>query len=198
MVGRKEVKDMGDIMRKLNGVFGTEDTNSTADNPSPSLNEGYDDSDRKKDMSNIMSKLKGLVDNTRDESASNDILFEALQTEKTETGVRVGGWEISTRTFGKSKYYDIYQDDVIIASDLRLYEAAKQLVEHLNKGDSITSPKIQRVIGLENTYASKLEEAKRHYKTMIKNTGSKQSIAKARFDESKASALRAKKSLYKS
>ena len=125
-------------------------------------------------------------------------LKRALVTEATETGSRVGSWEIAGRTVeGMGKFYDVTHavTSEPIARDLRLYEAALALVNALNEGDTITSMRVKTILNVEDEYSRALTDAV-HFAGRAKVTeGHTRSIAEDRYGQAKERALRAKKSL---
>lgn len=202
-------KAMGDIMRAMNAAMNAEPTTDFAtpistgsqtmmesNRVAPPATGGTDD--RKVDaMKAIMNAFKGATANIREDAQTDHYLMEALQTERTETGVRISEWEIVIKeSEGRSgKFYDVVHDEIVIASDLRLYEAALLLTQELNKGASITSNKVKEILSLEEDFSKNLEDASRYARIMKTATGEKAMIAEARFSDAKAKALRAKEEI---
>jgi hypothetical protein len=146
-------KAMGDILRAMNAAITNPATGGFAPDGRAPMHEsnavappalGTDDA-KVDAMKNIMAAFKSATNNVRDNAHGDHILMEALQTERTDSGVRISEWEIviSEQEGRPGKFYDVIRDDINIASDLRLYEAALLLTQELNKGESITSPKVR-------------------------------------------------------
>lgn len=209
-VNRDQVKAMGDIMAKLNNF----DISAATSAPSRgNKNPTRDDlisppvaglgvsSGQKKAMGDILKIFRTATEELRETAISyeNDQLFEALQTEITPRGVRMAEWEvvITDHPEGLGKYYDVVRDDITIASDLRLYEAAKRLVDQLNKGVSITNPTVRKILELSARYSAKLEEAIQCARKAKNATGAQAGIIMARLDEAKIAARQARDALLK-
>ena len=206
-VNRGQIKAMSDIIAKLN--FNDDEpaqqpqaqslfTESAAPQRQQ-RNEAVtiDTSASLTEMSNIMSRFRAATEGVREEAQTNDALLEALQTERTPTGVRIAEWKINiTEAANKpGKFYDVTRDDIKIATDLRLYEAAHMLCRELNNGASITSSKIRKLLALEAQYASSFEDAIRYSGAVKASTGVKRDIAMTKLDEAKTKALSAKDQL---
>lgn len=157
-------------------------------------------------MKDILSKLYTATENTvttLQESAQFDAeVREALETERTPTGTRVGSWEIRTNVFEKMgkevKTYDVinvYSNEPI-ASDLYLYEVAHSLVRLFNKGETLTSPKVREILTLEETYTRNRIDAlrfkKRYQDSMKSKDYTTAEIMESRYQKSRLEALTAK------
>lgn len=207
MVDKKDIQAMGDIMSRLNNVFtedafnnvpppaqGTDDINRTVPRAAATVDDG-----QKKAMGDILRRFRSATDNVRENAMENEALFEALQTEATPKGIRVAEWEVHVTDHpqGLGKYYDVIRDDIVIASDLRLYDAAKRLMEELNNGQSITHPTVRKLLALEAKYSSKLDEAIMYAKKAKNAKGREADIARARLDEAKLAATQARNGILK-
>lgn len=208
-------KAMGDIMRAMNAAMeadaplnvtnttdigtpysGTQQTLREGNAVAPPATGGTDDK-KVSAMRSIMQAFRSATDNVREDAHTDHVLMEALQTERTDRGVRISEWEIviSEQAGRAGKFYDVICDEITIASNLRLYEAALMLTKELNKGSSITSAKVREILSLEEDFAKNLEDAARFSRIMKTATGDKAMIAEARFSDAKAKAIRAKEEI---
>jgi hypothetical protein len=83
-------------------------------------------------------------------------LREALMTIETDTGTRIGSWEITTNEDARGlKNFDVtnVHTGEPIATELTLYEAARGIVRHLNEGLMINSRKVREILHIEFEYA---------------------------------------------
>ncbi len=149
-------------------------------------------------MANIMESFRRATEEIVETQTNYPELKDALVTEATETGARVGSWEISKREVpGMGKFYDVTHvlTREAIATDLRLYEAALALVEAFRDGETITSSQVKTILILEGDYARALSDAV-GFAARIKITeGYGRILAESRYSESKRKALVAKKAL---
>lgn len=194
---------MAAIMAALNGT--KIDNAALAGNPGgvapigPTTSEPGSDEAKKAAMGDIMKMFREATDNVRETAQNDHYLMEALQTHKTDTGVRIAEWEIEiSEVAGRpGKFYDITHTSTgsRLASDLRLYEAALLLTKELNKGESITGPRIRQILKLEEEFAKNLEDAGRYARIGKTATGDKKVIAEARYSDAKAKAISAKEQI---
>jgi hypothetical protein len=149
-------------------------------------------------MAKIMEAFSTATDDMVATSSTYPELKKALVTEATETGARVGSWEIVGRAVdGMGKFYNVSHavTNEPIASDLRLYEAALALVNAFNEGDTITSMRVKTILNAEEEYSRALTDAV-HFAGRVKVTeGSTRSVAEDRYAQAKHRALSAKKTL---
>jgi hypothetical protein len=157
-------------------------------------------------MKDILSKLSVVTDNTvvsLNESAQYDIdVREALETERTETGTRIGSWEIHTNVYEKMgkeiKTFDVFNVHTkeTIAEDLYLYEVAHGLVRLFNRGDKLNSQNVRQLLTLEEQYTRNRIDAlrfKKRYQDSIKsNDRTTAGIMESRYQKSRQEALSAK------
>lgn len=126
-------------------------------------------------------------------------LREALVTEKTAKGSRIGQWNIEMRESGKRKFYNVVGADgvTMIAEDLLLYEAALGLVRILNGGGKLNSQDAVSLLRAEQDYASALNDAViyKHYLTKQPNGGRAQ-IFEARYSVAKDKAVAAREQVF--
>lgn len=149
-------------------------------------------------MKNILTRLTEATDNV----VTNDFLKEEVQTELTETGSRVGSWEIRFKD-GKPKTYDVISTRTgeALASDLFLYEAGLALVRLLNEGISITDKRVRKVLELEESYTKNRMEAahfKKRYKSYTESGEMRRAeICEHRHQEASRQALHARNQVSK-
>jgi hypothetical protein len=115
------------------------------------------------------------VSKVNDNATYDRELREALVTEKTERGSRIGAWNIEMREEGNRKFYSVVQEDGVtcIASDLLLYEAAHGLVRILNNGGRLNSKPAINLLRAEQEYASALNDAVLYKHYLMKNPNDK-------------------------
>ncbi len=174
---QNKISAMGDILRRMqnveDGTFVKEQRDSV--------------------MSDILNRFRSVTDDLREDALDHDdILLEAFQTERTDRGVRISEWEIIINE-GNVKTYDVVHDEIIIAKNLRLYEAALALTQELNAGSSINSSSIKSILLHEDVYSRNIDDMIR-YKRMMNDAGKKK-IASVKLDEAKRNAIYAKKML---
>lgn len=194
----KQVKAMGDIIRALNTGMGEEEP-LLESGPTPlavaTHSHGHVDGNVEA-MRSILGAFREATDMIREDAEDDPMLMEALCTERTTRGVRIAEWEIVvTDKKGMGKYYDVINDDLAIATDLRLYEAALLLTQELNRGSSITSDKVRQILSLEAHYARNLDDAIRYSRIVKVAEGAKKTIASSRLTEAKAKAIAAKEQI---
>ena len=131
------------------------------------------------------------------------VLAEAMVTDTTENGVRVGSWEIGiTETNGLKSYSvsNIHTGEPI-ASDLTLYDAAKGIASALNEGQTINTPTIRRLLNAEGAYSRARQNAAefRQSMTIAESRGDKRkhAVAEDRFQEALARAKEARATISK-
>lgn len=170
--------------------------------------------DPNEDMANIIRKfnagsstsylsdaLDDSIQHLRDNAQSDRRLRDALVTERTSSGVKMGSWEIKVNEEGTTKYYDVVNIHTKepIANDLTLYESALALTKLLNFSVGINSPKIQEVLELENKYARVRQDAAifraRMKQRMAANDLTRAAIAEDRYNEARTEALALRESI---
>lgn len=122
-------------------------------------------------------------------SKVNRPLREAMRTERTPRGARIGDWEIAVSDELGRKTYDVAHavTGQPIASDLTLYEAAQALVNALNEGATINQAAVQDILKLEEEYARSRADALHFRNTRkaaeVKGDDHRMEIAEARYGE---------------
>jgi hypothetical protein len=121
---------------------------------------------------------------------------EALSTERTHRGARIGSWEIVVNE-GASKTYDVVSSsgDTVIAKDLYVYDAAYGIAKRLNEGVAINDPRVRQLLELEEGFAKNRNDAtgyrERARKLREKGEDLRASVAEDRHDEASRQALKA-------
>jgi hypothetical protein len=139
-------------------------------------------------MKKIMESLHAVQANVKTAAESDPVLREALVTEKTPRGARIGMWEIVVNE-GASKSYDVVSIDgnMVIARDLMVYEAAYGIARRLNEGLAINNYQIRDLLTLEESYAKSRNDAvsyqQRAKKFRDKGEDLRASVAEDRLDE---------------
>lgn len=157
-------------------------------------------------MASVLSRLNKLSNNVVDtmltESVTMPEVADALTTERTLTGVKIGRYQImikedSTRTAGK-QFYSIYNSltDDTIAYDISLYETAISVVRLLNGGKFANSPEIRKLFECDESYSSHKVDAIRFRRKQKKSTDPiKRDIYESRYQASLDRAMSAKRQL---
>ena len=148
-------------------------------------------------------KVENITKKTVEQGENNKELYEALHTQKTDDGVRVGSWKIEQNIIENSnkKIFNVIHVDTHepIAKDLMLYEAAYALVKMFNKGYTITDGKVQEIVNLEERFSTSYSDAsqfkKKSKQCFNKGNYNKGNMFEARFDKSRSSALKIKETI---
>jgi hypothetical protein len=119
----------------------------------------------------------------------------ALQTQKTNQGIKVGGYLIKINYGGKRQSYDIIRisDKKDVVLDVKLYEMAFCLVNYLNEGVLATDP---RMVGLHKLYSEYLtysnlasQYKRRYYDAQKEDNQAKQMQNQEDFEKNRDTAL---------
>lgn len=129
-------------------------------------------------MADVLRRLEGAVNNTSAhmvlESTQDRQLQEALITEPTQDGVKIGVYQIrqgldESRVAGKQFYSVINRaTGETVAHELSLYEAAHGLVRLLNMGKFFNSQETRKLLEAESAYTSHKIDAVRYHRMMRK------------------------------
>lgn len=197
-VDRKAIDDMAKIMAALNGQTLTE-SHEAEDFSEPTAVRPTTFSDPSIEaMKKILTAFNSVPAAPVYESVEprDPYLEEALETEPTERGARIGAWEIVVNE-GKVKTYDVVSEsgDTVIARGLYLYEAALGLVRRLNEGMAINDKPIRDLLVLEENFARARNEAvsfkQRSQSLHAKGETKRALVAEDRFDRASTEALSA-------
>jgi hypothetical protein len=157
-------------------------------------------------MASVLGKLNSLsnhvVDNMITESSGFSEVAEALQTERIQTGVKVGRYQIlvkedPNRMAGK-QFYSIYNSltNDTIADDISLYETALTAVRMLNSGKFANSVEVRTLFEQDDTYTSHRVDALMYKrKILTTNDLSKKDIFESRYQASLDRCMAAKKQI---
>ena len=119
----------------------------------------------------------------------------ALQTQKTNQGIKVGGYLIKINYGGKRQSYDIIRisDKKDVVLDVKLYEMAFCLVNYLNEGVLATDP---RMVELHRLYSEYLmysnlasQYKRRYYDAQKEDNQAKQMQNQEDFEKNRDIAL---------
>ena len=145
-------------------------------------------------MKSILEAFNGsqsLDKRLADRSETNRELREALVTEVTDRGTRVGSWEIIINENGEGlKNFDVtnVHTGEPIASNLTVYDAALGIARYLNEGMTINSREIRDILNVEASYDSSRRDAanfKSRMETFSRSgNASRAGIMEARYVES--------------
>lgn len=199
----KEVSEMARLVRMMNeGVSFDEPEQFVDSTPNPIK----ESSVRLSDMDPSVAAMKNILEMFQNsgteplvERAERDVeLREALITEQTETGTRIGSWEISSNEDARGlKTFDIrsVHTGEPIATELTLYDAARGICRALNEGEVINSPRVRDILTAEFEYArARQNAAEFREKAMIyeRRGDSRRPLMEDRFDEALARAKSAR------
>ena len=180
----EEVKGMMDIIAKLNETSATPSSAATDEKTQESINKLAGVSKNAAGMLSILQKLdEATTKVTKDivKESEHDIELSAI--DKKGDSVTINNYEITMEKTTivpgiKKTFYNIKEGDEIIHSELALFETAMGIVKGLLfDNDS----KVNRLLELDNRYASSLQEAatyKMKCKTIVES--SKHDIAMAK------------------
>lgn len=153
-------------------------------------------------MQNILDMFKtDPATNMAERSLTDRQLAEAMVTETTPNGVRVGSWEIEISESNGLKFYSVsnIHTGEPIASDLTLYDAAKGIASALNEGMTINTPTVRKLLNAEGAYSRARQNAAEFRQSMqiaeSRGDRQKRAIAEDRFNEALARAKEARATL---
>lgn len=155
-------------------------------------------------MASVMTRLNSLsnrvVDNMITEGVDSPHVSEALYTERTDIGIKVGRYQIlikedQKRLAGK-QFYSIFNSltNDTIADDISLYEAALAVVRLLNNGHFANSVDVRKLFEHDDAYTSHRIDAltyKRKLATI--SDPSKKDIFESRYQASLDRCMNAKR-----
>jgi hypothetical protein len=159
-------------------------------------------------MANVLKSLNKISDNVVtqlvEDTKFDSETREAMITEKTDTGVKIGHYEINvfqanSRIAGK-QYYQIVNSTTkeIIAQDISLYETARTVVKKLNQGKFVNHPEIRKLFEYDDIYSSQKVDALRFKKLMSQvNNEFKRDLYESRYQASVDRCMQAKKAVQK-
>ena len=178
----EDTKAMKDILSKLNG-------NGNAGQTKASGSSGPD----VKAMSSILTRLnestKKVAERTRKDKNPSDIV---AMTNKTKSGVGILDYEIIVE---KGSYKVLNKRKETLYDNISLFESAVGIVNALLKNRDMQADEIYK---LDNTYGSKLYEAK-HYKTLLKrsNESFDMQLYETQFEEKKRKVIHTRREIRK-
>lgn len=190
MVERAEIDQMAKFIAAMNGTSAEVPvTAATPTVPRPVGDPAI------AEMKTILERFHSATDNVIAEAAYDRNLREAMITEPTEHGARIGSWEIKVSGDGSRKLYDVVhaESGEALASDLMLYEAAHGLARILNNGGRINSREAIELLQTEQDYAGSVHDMVLFKHRITKNTNSPRlHIFEARYGDAKRRALTAR------
>jgi hypothetical protein len=203
-VNKDDIAQMAGFMRALNAPEQHEPGIQLSEQNQPSsgsMRSGSIDQTATQDMKLILERFYTAADNAadivNDQATYDRELREALHTEETPGGSRIGNWEITIREEGRRKFYNVGQGEVYIASDLLLYEAAQGLVRILNNGGRLNSPQAINLLRLEQVYASALNDAVLYKHYLVKHSHDPRlAVFEARYSAAKHRAITARDRIF--
>lgn len=158
-------------------------------------------------MGSILKNLNSVLIESEDTSTVSVVdsptslhLYEAVETERTPNGVKVGRYQImikedQKRLAGK-QFYSIYHSATndTIADDISLYETALTVVRLLNSGKFANCPEIRKLFEHDDAYTSHKVDAIMYKRKMSSASDqSKKEIFESRYQASADRCMAAKK-----
>jgi hypothetical protein len=226
-VDQRAVNEMAKLLRIMNGTLLDEEiqNNSRIVDASPNMIGTM--SDGADDMKMIMEQIQkgisggsqfdsvGMSDRQQPERLPGNSqpiqgkivreidrpLRDALVTQRTRDGVKMGSWEIKVLEDNGVKSYDVTNIHTreAIAHDLTLYESALCLCKLLNFHVGINSPAVKGILEMEESYAHHRSEAARfkHRNKQRLDAGdtARAAIAEDRYDEARSAALQVREQI---
>lgn len=221
VVSREEVNEMERLRRVLNGDRSAKPSSAikTMDSGSSPILDGVSTGVTQQDISEMSKILKNFSDATGVQSfkklhdnATNVVaelknrsntsveLREALVTEKTDDGVKIGSWKIIKGTRQSSlgnpeSYFRVHNVDTgqRIKAVFLVSESAMSVIKILNGGADIRHPTIQKIARLEMDYRSAKERALQEKQYLLrakeKNREFKINLYEAKYEVSRTRAL---------
>lgn len=122
---------------------------------------------------------------------------EALRTERTQRGARIGAWEIVVHEGKKGRSYDVVSEGghTTIAKNLYVYDAAYGIAKKLNEGVAFNDPSVLKLLDLEGGFAKNRDDAtvyrERAKKLREKGEDMRANVAEDRHDEAARQAMKA-------
>lgn len=165
-ISKQEVAQMTSFMRALNPEQETTLTSllETKTQAAPSSTQ-----EMKTILQRFYKATDGAIGKINEEANYDRALREAMVTEETPTGARIGDWEIQLRQDGKRTFFDVVHEGICIAKDLLLHQAAHGLVRILNEGGRLNSKEAIGLLRAEQDYAAALNDAITYKHYMKKN-----------------------------
>lgn len=195
-VDPREVEAMARLRRIMSGEVEQEQSPALLSTKKVQLGESADATDDMKAILELFNKgAQESVERVREEAKDSKPLRDALMTQKTKDGVKMGSWEIKVHEDGGLKTYDVsnvYTGEAI-AQDLTLYESALCLCKLLNFHVGINSSQVKEILNLEEQYARQRQEAA-IFKVRVKQRTeagdhTRAAIAEDRYNEARSQAL---------
>lgn len=134
-------------------------------------------------MANVLESLNRVTQQVLFENNDDPEIRTAVETTRTDDGVKVGGYQITIMTNEKrlagKQYYQIAhgKTGTIIASDISLYEVAAAVAKLLNGSRYVNNFYVRKLFELDERYTSHRINALNHRR--------QQRIAEQRGDEMK-------------
>jgi len=208
-VDSKEVNEMARLINLMNSNVQFEDE------PVSNINEGLTRTVSQDHVDPNVSEMKRILEafnniqnsptkRLTDRAFVNKELREALITQETDNGVRIGNWDIVVKESArKLKTYDVVsvQTGIAIAIDLTIYEAAHGITQALNEGKGINSRQVKDILQAEGEYAHHRQDAAifKQKLAVIEHDNNEQRVAimEDRFSESLRRAQSARQKVMK-
>ncbi len=177
--------DMMRFISMMNEGVELEESAPKQKSPLADATEGQSQTDAMKAILEAFNSAKP-VEALVEKSESSPDLFEALNTEITEDGIKIYEWTIETQEDdnGLKSYNVLSETSKPIAAGLHLYDVAYGIVKHLNEGKFINDQKVLDLLRYDSEYADARSSA-RYYKHMYESGKNphKEAIYEDRFNK---------------
>ncbi len=205
MVGPVDPKETDAMKRLMQIMSGGTPQHATSDGVPivESARHGEPDVDAMKDiLQRFYSATTNAATTLHEDAQSSPEVRNALVTERTPRGAKVGSWEIRVNQVNeKLKTFDV--SNVLtgdsIAMELRLYEAAHALVKLLNAGHGINTTVVREVLSVEESFCKHYLDAVSFRHTVRNcqrlNESRRAHVAEDRYAEARRKALLAREQL---
>lgn len=187
MIERTEVDQMAKFMAALTPSQRTPQSSTPTETPTLSADVA--------EMKAILERFHAAAENVVADAPFDRVLREALATEATPQGARIGAWEIRVNQSGPSRRYDVVSalNGQPLASDLLLYEAAQGLARILNAGGRINSPAAIELLRAEQEYNSRVGDMILYKHRLAKQPNSPRvTVFEARYSDARRRAVAAR------
>jgi hypothetical protein len=192
MIDRSEVNQMAKFIAAMNSSGGGDSKTTNAAPPADGAVAA---------MKTILEKFHSAADNVVTDASYDRPLREALVTEATSTGARVGSWEIRVNQEGHYKQYEVVNvvSGEPLASNLLLYEAAHGLVRILNEDGRINSVDAIALLRAEQEYGARVHDMVlyRHRLDKAAPNDPRLMVFEARYSDAKRRAMTAREQVRK-
>lgn len=205
MVTPEEKEEMARILRAMSGEAPSPRPSRVSLSENSNLSPGASSHDTQA-MKEVLSKFNNIsnlvVNDMLTEGVRSPEVNEALNTQRTQEGVKIGRYQIhikedQSRVAGK-QYFSIYNSltNDVIADDISLYETALGAVRMLNSGRFANSKEVMNLFEQDAQYTShKIDATMFRRKMLSSKDASKKDIYESRYQASLDRCMAVKKTI---